>query len=71
MSDRRKPENATLRKQWVTLSAYAARYDVDPRTVAKWAENGIVQLGRVQIGGKRALVRVKNVAPVGFPTTPQ
>ena len=63
MSERRRPENAELRKQWITLSAYAELYDVDPRTVKKWADAGLVQLGRVSILGKRALVRVKNLPP--------
>ena len=69
MSERRKPEHADLRRQWVTLQAYAELYDVDPRTVIKWAEAGLVALGRVQIAGKRALVRVRNQAPKGFPAT--
>lgn len=63
MTDRRQPENAELRKQWVTLSAYAELYDVDPRTVKKWAEAGLVQLGKVRLLGKRALIRVKNIPP--------
>ena len=54
---------ANPRKLWLTLSAYAEQYDVDPRTVKKWAEAGLVQLGRVSILGKRALVRVKNLPP--------
>jgi hypothetical protein len=69
MVDRRKPENAALRKQWVTLTAYAELYDVDPRTVKKWADAGVVHLERVSIAGKRALVRVKNVAPWDGRTT--
>lgn len=63
MTDRRKPENAELRKQWVTLKAYAELYDVDPRTVLKWAEAGLVDIGRASIGGKRALIRVRNQPP--------
>lgn len=55
----------------MTLQVYADRYDVDPRTVVKWAEAGIVIMGRVQIAGKRAVLRVKNIAPTGFPTSPQ
>lgn len=69
MTDRRKPENAELRRQWVTLSAYAELYDVDPRTVKKWADAGLVQLGKVRIQGKRALVRVKNIPPWDGRTT--
>lgn len=63
MTDRRKPENAELRKQWVTLTAYAELYDVDPRTVKKWADAGLVTLEKVQILGQRALIRVKNIPP--------
>ena len=63
MTDRRRPENAELRKQWVTLQAYAELYDVDPRTVKKWADAGLVQLGKVRILGQRAIIRVKNVPP--------
>ena len=63
MKDRRRPENAELRKQWVKLTAYAELYDVDPRTVLKWAEAGLVELVRVSIQGKRAIVRVKNQPP--------
>jgi hypothetical protein len=48
---------------WVTLKAYAERYDVDPRTVKKWAEAGLVQLLRVRVKGKRPLVRVENQPP--------
>ena len=63
MTDRRRPENADLRKQWVTLAAYAELYDVDPRTVKKWADAGLVQLGKVQVLGQRAIIRVKNLPP--------
>lgn len=63
MTDRRRPENAALRKQWVKLTAYADLYDVDQRTVLKWAEAGLVQLERVSIAGKRPLIRVKNLPP--------
>lgn len=69
MTDRRHPENAQLRKQWVTLKAYADLYDVDPRTVLKWAEAGLVNLGRVQVPGKRDLVRVLNRPPWAGRTT--
>ena len=63
MTDRRQLANADLRKQWVKLAAYAELYDVDPRTVLKWAEAGLVQLERISVAGKRALVRVKNQPP--------
>lgn len=63
MRERRQPENASLRKQWVTLAAYAELYDVDPRTVKKWAEAGLIRLERVSIHGKRAIVRVQNKEP--------
>jgi hypothetical protein len=63
VSERRKPENAELRKQWVKLRAYAELYDVDARTVMKWADAGLVQLERISLAGKRALVRVKNTPP--------
>jgi hypothetical protein len=53
-----------LRKQWVKLTAYAELYDVDPRTVLKWAEAGLVQLERITMqGSKKAIVRVRNMPP--------
>jgi hypothetical protein len=63
MTDRRKPENAELRKQWVTLTAYAELYDVDPRTVKKWADAGLVDLVEVRPANARTIIRVKNQRP--------
>ena len=64
MTDRRRPENSALRKQWVKLTAYAEMYDVDPRTVLKWADAGLVDMRRIQIPGQRATIRVLNQPPL-------
>jgi len=53
----------------VKLRAYADLYDVDPRTVLKWAEAGLVTIERVTIAGKRPLLRVKNRPPVAGMTS--
>jgi hypothetical protein len=63
MTDRRKPENAELRKQWVTLQAYAELYDVDPRTVKKWAEAGLVELVDLKPSNARKRTWVRNQPP--------
>jgi hypothetical protein len=69
VTDRRRPENAELRKQWVTLSAYAELYDVDPRTVKKWADAGLVTLETVKPRNARARTWVKNQPPWDGRTT--
>lgn len=63
MTERRKPEHAELRKQWVTLKAYAELYDADPRTIQKWAEAGLIELERVTPRNARTIIRVKNQPP--------
>ena len=63
MPERRKPENAQLRKQWVTLAYYAEQWAVDPRTVKKWADAGLVELVEVRSPRCRTIIRVRNTAP--------
>lgn len=63
MTERRRPENAILRKQWVTLKAYSELYDADPRTIKKWAEAGLIELVSVKPRNSRTIIRVKNRAP--------
>lgn len=69
MVERRHPENRHLRqrvdvlKAWITVRDYADIYAVDPRTVRKWAEAGLVELIKVALPGKRPIVRVSNCPP--------
>jgi hypothetical protein len=52
---------------WVSVRVYAETFSVDPRTVRKWAEAGLVELVAVSLQGKRPLIRVKNQPPVHMP----
>jgi hypothetical protein len=63
VSERRRPENALLRRQWIALSAYAELYDVDPRTVKKWADAGLVDLVTISPKDCRTIIRVRNQPP--------
>lgn len=67
MSERRQPQNAEFRKQWVKLTAYAELYDVDPRTVLKWAEAGLVEIATVKPRGARTKHWVRNQPPWDSP----
>ena len=49
--------------KWLRLNAYAELYDVDPRTVYKWAESGLVIITSVKPRNGRRVVWVKNQPP--------
>lgn len=51
---------------WVSVHDYAEFYGVDPRTVRKWAEAGLVDLIKIAPPGKRPVVRVQNKPPAGI-----
>lgn len=71
VADRRQLENTELRtkwdnyssRPWVTLQEYAEEYSIDPRTVKKWGEAGIIEIVRVQLPGQRAILRVAHESP--------
>lgn len=47
------------RDEWLTVTHYAERFDVDPRTVYKWMKAGLLETFRI---GR--LLRIKNQPPL-------
>ena len=50
--------------KWIRLTTYAELYDVDPRTIHKWADAGLVELVTIRPSNGRAVIRVKNRPPL-------
>lgn len=49
--------------KWVKLTTYAEMYDVDARTVRKWAEAGLIVMTSVKPSKARRIIWVKNQPP--------
>lgn len=64
MTDRRRPENAELRKQWVTIQEYMRVFSLSRATIYKLAHFKLVTLKRVTLPGRtKPMVRVENQPP--------
>lgn len=51
-----------MNERYIRIRDYAELYDVDPRTVRKWGDAGIVEIVTVTLG-TRTIVRVRNRPP--------
>lgn len=70
MTDRRKPENADLRKQWVTIAEYRRDYSLSRAMIYKLARFSLITLKRITLPGRsKPLVRVENQPPREDSTT--
>lgn len=64
MTDRRKPENAALRKQWVTIQEYMRDFSLSRAMLYKLAQFNLITLKRVTLPGRtKPMVRVENLPP--------
>jgi hypothetical protein len=64
MTDRRKPENAELRKQWVTVAEYMHDFSLSRAMLYKLASFNLITLKRVTLPGRtKPIVRVENQPP--------
>lgn len=52
-----------MKRKYISIRAYADQYDVDPRTVKKWADAGLVELIRIALKGQRPILRVQDCPP--------
>lgn len=64
MTERRQPENAELRKRWVTIQEYMRDFSLSRAMLYKLAAFNLITLKRVTLPGRtRPMVRVENNPP--------
>ena len=64
MSERRKPEHAELRRQWVTVQQYMQDYSLSRAMLYKLARFHLITLKRITLPGRtKPMVRVENQPP--------
>lgn len=65
MTDRRKPENAELRRQWLTVQDYMREYSLSRSTLYKLAHYRMVTFKRITYPAHtKPMVRVENKPPL-------
>jgi hypothetical protein len=64
MTDRRRPENAALRKQWVTIAEYMREFSLSRPMLYKLAHFQLITLKRITLPGRsKPKVWVENAPP--------